>query len=636
MSETLTYTQQAVEYGRAGIKVFPVHWNPGGDDHKAPMRGYAWRISATSDPGEIAQDFTLAEMDWGIDGVAIAWATGEDGKVVIDLDRKDIPAWTQAFDFAAATNETGKGWHFICDFPLEFEPGNGTSNLPDRNGVDVRGKGGYIVIAAPDRPGLDMAQLERCQPFPRPDWLVPYRGQIDALDMAEYAAFRERYNHSNLPNAINGIKTRLANFDERRALGIIESRHNKALDVMVLAGEDAIRGMYPFREAVGVVRTWWLAVTADEPARHGREWRNIVCWAAGRAQANLHSPTEPDAGGQPEPDLLDNNTLIQPLDLVARWRADRAAKEWLVTDLLPTARSCSLTADAKAGKSELALYIVACLTQGIDPWTREPREPVDVAYFDFEMTEDDVIERLEGFGHTPDDGWEFMHYYLLPPMLPLDTRHGAQQLLDAVDDVGAQLVVIDTLMRTLQGDENDAVTFQSFYRNVGLPLKQRRITSLRLDHYGKDKSKGSRGSSAKDTDVDVIWGMVRTGRYSARLSSRSRVSWVPQQWFVERFHTAEQGVRFLPRDQVIDNIPTQAAHEMMAAMDLLGVPLSWGRDRIRQRLLEAGYVPGRNDDLADAIRLRKERGPQLTVIEGGGTGLSRDDAETVPEGDHDE
>lgn len=603
MSETLTRTQQAVEYGRAGIKVFPVRWNPGGDDHKAPMRGYAWRISATSDPGEIGQDFTLAEMDWGIDGVAIAWATGEDGYVVIDLDRKEIPAWTQAFDFAAAISETGKGWHLILKFPVEFEPGNGTANLPDRNGVDVRGKGGYIVIAAPDRPGLDIAQLDRCQPFPRPDWLVPYGGQIDALDMAELAAFRDRYNQSNMPNAINGIKTRLAHFDERRAQGIIESRHNKAIDVMVLAGEDAIRGLYPWREAVGVVKTWWNRATADEPIRQGREWRNIVAWAAGRAQANLHSPADEATGDEPADLLGDNNTLIRPLDWTQAWSTDPAAREWLVQDLLPLGRSCSLTADAKAGKSDLTLYLVACLAQGRDPWTGERIKPVKVAYFDFEMTVDDVIERMRAYGYDGSEDWSQLDYYLLPPMQALDTKAGAGQFLDCVAFSKPRFVIVDTLMRTLDGDENDAATFAAFYNLVGIAIKREKITMLRLDHFGKDKSKGTRGSSAKDADVDVIWSMTRPGRYSMKLRSRSRVPWVPETLYLERW--ANPHVNFAPRDQVIDNIPDESTHDLMTAIELLGVPVTWGRDRIRRALLDSGYGAVDNNELAEAIRLRK-------------------------------
>ena len=618
MSETTTRLQQAVEYGRAGIKVFPVRWNPGGEDHKAPMRGYAWRISATSDPGDIATDFTLAEMDWGIEGVAIAWATGEDGKVVIDLDRKEIPAWTQAFEWCAAINETGKGWHFICDFPVEFEPGNGTANLPDRNGVDVRGKGGYIVVAAPDRPGLDISEISKCQPFPRADWLVPYGGQIDALDMDELRAFRDRNNRSTMPNAINGIKTRLEHFDARRAEGIIESRHNKAIDVMVMGGEDAIRGLYPFQDVIKLVHAWWLTVTTDEPSRHGREWRNIVGWAAGRAQVNVGPPAE--ASDEDESlDLLsdDGITLVNWHEFFTKERLD---PEWLVEGLWPFGRHISIGSKAGQGKSELIQYVVSRLALGIDPWSGQERDPLRVIYLDMEMAEEDLYQRMTDFGYSVEHAQALQSnllYAVLPVIPALNSQRGLGFVERLCDRYQPDVFIIDTFMKTLAGDENDAATVQEFTRLTGMLLKSRQIASGRADHYGKDPDKGNRGTSAKDDDVDVAWRLVRPqGSYTSKLTAtKRRQGFVPERLSIERYHTAERGVYFIPQDSVIANVPDEGEHDLIAVMDLLDIPLAWGRDRIRRRMIEGGYEPGDNSILAEAIRLRKVRGPRLRVVE---------------------
>jgi hypothetical protein len=38
-----------------------------------------------------------------------------------------------------------------------------------------------------------------------------------------------------------------------------------------------------------------------------------------------------------------------------------------------------------------------------------------------------------------------------------------------------------------------------------MEMKRRGITYLRLDHAGKDMSKGQRGASAKNDDVDLVW-----------------------------------------------------------------------------------------------------------------------------------
>src|SRR5699024_6696910 len=55
--------------------------------------------------------------------------------------------------------------------------------------------------------------------------------------------------------------------------------------------------------------------------------------------------------------------------------------------------------------------------------------------------------------------------------------------------------------------END--TWLAFYRHTGLAMKQAGIAMIRLDHAGKDESKGQRGGSAKVGDVDAVWRMSK-------------------------------------------------------------------------------------------------------------------------------
>ena len=69
----------------------------------------------------------------------------------------------------------------------------------------------------------------------------------------------------------------------------------------------------------------------------------------------------------------------------------------------------------------------------------------------------------------------------------------------------AVIVIIDTTSRVVAGKENDADTYLAFYRHTVVPLRARGIALLRLDHPGKDVSRGTRGSSAKKGDVDTEW-----------------------------------------------------------------------------------------------------------------------------------
>src|SRR5699024_8804063 len=72
-----------------------------------------------------------------------------------------------------------------------------------------------------------------------------------------------------------------------------------------------------------------------------------------------------------------------------------------------------------------------------------------------------------------------------------------------------EVVVIDTVSRSVTGDENENDTWLSFYRHTGLKLKQAGVSLIRLDHTGKDETKGQRGGSAKVGDVDAVWRMSR-------------------------------------------------------------------------------------------------------------------------------
>jgi RecA-family ATPase len=79
----------------------------------------------------------------------------------------------------------------------------------------------------------------------------------------------------------------------------------------------------------------------------------------------------------------------------------------------------------------------------------------------------------------------------------------------AVRAYDCTIVVIDTVSRAIEGEENENDTWLKFYRHTGLKMKKAGISCIRLDHSGKDGSKGQRGGSAKSGDVDAVWRMTR-------------------------------------------------------------------------------------------------------------------------------
>ena len=213
------------------------------------------------------------------------------------------------------------------------------------------------------------------------------------------------------------------------------------------------------------------------------------------------------------------------IDWATMWTTDHKQAEWLLQPILAAGRNHSFVAAAKAGKSLLLLEACAALATG-KPFLAKPEtEPVTVVYVDYEMTEGDVKERLQAFGYGPDDDLTRLRYFTTPTINPLDTEHGAAEFLAAINEIGPDLVAIDTMSRAVSGEENESQTSNDLYRLTIMPLKAAGITVARADHLGKDKAKGARGSSAKAADVDIQWQMKVDG-YTVTMEPTARMGWV--------------------------------------------------------------------------------------------------------------
>ena len=449
----MTRIDEACNYARLKMRVFPVRWNPGGDGHKAPMPGYAWRVSASSKINEVVEDFDRATQLWGDDNVMIAWALGEDGYMAVDLDTGEEPSWVQAFDWAAAENKTAKGRHLVTLFPEAFEPGNGANNFPTKGWGEVRGRGGYIIIAGPDRPGFDATKLQGCKPFPRPEWLQPYGGPVDAVSRQEVVDFATRYNESSNPNFIHGLETACAEFEATWESSGRPSRHMFAVWAVTCAAEDAIRGQYAFRDGLAVVKAMWQRI---KPEARPREWDDILAWSVGKALANLSPPTvdDPVESEPHESSLLDEvitvdesflpvdltgvmrGTIIPPSPSVLK-RDDRQA-------LFYRGQVNSIHADSGIGKGWVALMAAA----------QALRAGSTVMMLDLEDVPASIIARLRQLGARDDEITDRFIY--IRPAAEF-TRLAIEHLVQIVTEREPALVIIDSLGEAfgLEGiDEN--------------------------------------------------------------------------------------------------------------------------------------------------------------------------------------
>lgn len=202
--------------------------------------------------------------------------------------------------------------------------------------------------------------------------------------------------------------------------------------------------------------------------------------------------------------------------------AEEQREEWLVEPLIAARRLHALFSPPKVGKSLLLLDLAQSVARGVSflgaPTRRLDADGPDcgrhVLYVDHENDlHGDIKPRLEAMGCRP-ELLDRLHYLSFPAMPFLDTAMGGAVLLAVAEFYQAELVVIDTISRAVSGEENDNDTWLGFYRNTGKALKAAGIACVRLDHTGKDESKGMRGGSAKYGDVDAAWSMTRQGARS--------------------------------------------------------------------------------------------------------------------------
>jgi hypothetical protein len=337
----------------------------------------------------------------------------------------------------------------------------------------------------------------------------------------------------------------------------------------------------------------WQEPTADVPAPSADP--DHEAWVAAVIEDDPAAAAAAKAPGLSSEQAAE---LYPSVDWTALWSKAGQPIDWLCEPLLIAGRAVALFSPAKAGKSLLLLEICAALATGRPVLGNPAREPIHVLYVDLENTEEDLRERLADLGYGPDDDLQRLHYKSFPALPALDSWKGGAHLAAIAAHHDAQLVVIDTVSRVIEGEENSADTFRALYRHAVLPLKRDGRAVLRLDHSGRDLTRGQRGSSAKVDDVDAVWQLITRPGGAVdlkRTHSRNRHG-------ADRFTLARLAnpLRHMPASQAV----AADVAAVIALLDHLELPIEWGRDRIKKALVEAGESVG-NDLLSEAIRERK-------------------------------
>lgn len=292
---------------------------------------------------------------------------------------------------------------------------------------------------------------------------------------------------------------------------------------------------------------------------------------------------------------------LPTIDWHALW-ADESEEEWIVEPILPARRLIALYSAPKVGKSLLLLELCCAIATGRDVLGVSIDRPRAVLYVDFENDpKADVRERLQAMGYGPDDLTN-LHYLSFPTLGALDSERGGHELMAAIEEYECEVCVIDTVSRAIEGEENENDTWLAFYRHTGLRMKQAGVALIRLDHAGKDETKGQRGGSAKSGDVDAVWRLSRVNDTTYKLDCEAA-----RMPILEKTLVLHREV--MPLRHRVDGLGRAAVNDIQVAdhLEMLkraDVPLDLGRDKARAWLKDKGFKAS-NGPLSQAIQKRR-------------------------------
>lgn len=330
-------------------------------------------------------------------------------------------------------------------------------------------------------------------------------------------------------------------------------------------------------------------------------------------------------------DSDDGRDRFPQVDWDEAFATDFSQMDWLAGRFIERGQQIAIVGDGKVGKSLFILDWACRAVTGRPFIGDEAREPIRVLYFDRENSLRDVVTRARAFGAGPDDLRDRLLYRQFPRFSGAldESSAAAREFLAIVDEVKPDIVVLDTASRFIAGKENDADTWLQLYQLIHAPLKARGVACIRLDHFGKDSDRGSRGSSAKTQDVDHVWEIKRVDERKQNLGGVERIATTIH---LRRSHTrsglGEDEFTIVRRGERVRGgmwLDGRTGHEVAASgvlevaraevdriVDELlaaSVPPGLGRDKLKSWMTLKGLTTYRDVLMTDIVRELKARQP---------------------------
>lgn len=511
----------ALAYAARGWHVFPCLPNS-----KKPRKDSGGLLDATTDAATI-------EAWWQENPkYNVAIATGPSNLCVIDIDPGGLEGWDdlirqdptlQEIENLCPRVDTPRGgFHFY----MEGDGPTTASKLA--NGIDTRGKGGY-VLAPPSY--VDDGKSKGS-----------YEGEPHVDDLPKvYRPLLDRVAKKEPTQVEPVVPPEQVRWDSPEAL----TRAEAILKTFVLAGKTAVEGaggdQTTYEVACAVLELGVTPDTAhklladhwnpfcDPPWPHSdlldkvrNAWKYGQETKGGKAQppvadqfAHLVPPVE--ATDDPRGPVPNLDKKYWPVNLKEA-RKNLKPLEWLVDGVFPKQGIGMLYGAPESYKTFLALDLALSIATGYGPnWWEGQREPGEVIYM--------IAEGDHAFKGQRTQSW--LHKNLVPgladhidrvqtigsviPFYYTDQWKALAEWLRYYD-IAPKLLVIDTYSRAMIGldEANPGDTAKSTARMEEF-AKEFGCFVLAIHHTGKDEARGARGSSALLGNMDAMYEAKRGG-----------------------------------------------------------------------------------------------------------------------------
>ena len=141
-------------------------------------------------------------------------------------------------------------------------------------------------------------------------------------------------------------------------------------------------------------------------------------------------------------------------------------------------------------------------------------------------------------------------------------------------------------------------------------MKSLGVTWIRADHAGKDSSKGQRGSSAKNDDVDVVWRFTKRAETSILLeATHRRMQWIPDKIEIEL-----REIDNILVHRIVNNETTEAVTKLAETLTKINMPPDTSV-RAARIILKQHNIKASSDILRNALRLRRQQTDTNSVTE---------------------